>query len=78
MEKYFLMQTKRTGGTFDKGVVVKDTMDDALQGYHAYLGAYAFGHDEATDYVFAAVFDQTGLMIEWYVYNNTEPENAEQ
>lgn len=74
MEKYFLMQIKRTNGTVEKGVVVKDTLDDILQGYHAYLGAYAFGHDANTDYVFAAVFNQTGLMIEWHVYDKTNQE----
>lgn len=77
MKKYFLMQIKRTNGTIEKGVVVKDTLEGALQGYHAYLGAYGFGNNANTDYVFAAVFDVTGLMVEWYVYDNTNVPESE-
>ena len=43
--KFFLHQIKRTNGTFDKGIVVKDTYEAAKQGYYAYLGAYAYDHD---------------------------------
>jgi len=72
MEKYLPVQVKRTNGTIDKGVVVKDVLSDALQGYHAYLGAYAFNHDPNTDYVFAAVFDHGGEMLEQYVDDRTD------
>ena len=51
MEKYFLTQIKRTNEIFEKGCVVKDTLDAVKQSYHAYLGAYAYGHDVNTDYV---------------------------
>ena len=51
MDKFFLHQIKRTNGVIEKGIVVKDSYADAKQGYHAYLGAYAYGHDAATDYV---------------------------
>lgn len=51
INKYFLHQIKSTNGTIEKGIVVKDTYDDAKQAYHAYLGAYAYGHDENTDFV---------------------------
>lgn len=60
---YFLMQAKhnKTTDTWDKGVVVKfdptkDNREEALQGYHAYLGAYAYGHDPNCDYVICAIF----------------------
>lgn len=65
--KYFLVQTKRTSGTIEKGVVVKDTLDDAKQGFHAYMSAYAYGHDKdkegniKTDFVMAEVLDEKGL-----------------
>ena len=49
--KYFLHQIKRTNGTFDKGIVVKDSYEAALQSYHAYLGAYAYGQNADTDFV---------------------------
>ena len=32
--KYFLHQIKHTNGNFDKGIVVKDTYEAALQSYH--------------------------------------------
>ena len=34
--KFFLHQIKRTSGTIDKGIVVKDSYEAAKQGYHAY------------------------------------------
>lgn len=49
--KFFLHQIKRTNNSFDKGVVVKDTYEAALQAYHAYLGAYAYGQNQETDFV---------------------------
>lgn len=49
--KYFLHQIKRTNGTFDKGIVVKDSYEAAIQSYHAYLGAYAYGQNADTDFV---------------------------
>jgi len=67
MDKFFLVQVKRTNGTIEKGVVVKETLDDAKQGFHAYMGAYAYGNDKdksdghiRTDYVMAQVLDSTG------------------
>lgn len=62
-EKFFLIQIKRTNGTYSKGVVVKDTKDDAKQSYHAYLSAYAFGHEAGTDYVQVAINDATGATV---------------
>lgn len=56
--KFFLHQIKRTNGTYDKGIVVKDTFDDAKQSYHAYLGAYAYGHEPNTDFVSCMITDQ--------------------
>ena len=69
MDKYFLVQIKRTKGAIEKGVVVKDTLDAAKQSYHAYLGAYAFGHENGTDYVFAQIIDgNTGLGYDTKVW----------
>lgn len=61
-EKYFLVQIKHTNGVYEKGVVVKDSLNDALQSFHAYFGAYGYGHDTNTDYVQCAVLDMTGLV----------------
>lgn len=62
--KYFLAQAKRTNGNFTKGLVVHDTADAARQGFHAYLSAYAYGHESGTDYVYAAVNDSNGAVVE--------------
>lgn len=61
--KYFLHQIKRTNGVFDKGIVVKDTLEAAQQGYHAYLGAYAYGQNAETDFVFVAISDTSSTFL---------------
>lgn len=71
MNAYFLMQVKHnsTTDTWEKGVVVKAEGDGnnrsaALQAYHAYLGAYAYGHDPNTDYVYCQIIDSaTGVTV---------------
>ena len=66
MDKFFLVQVKRTNDVIEKGVAVKDTLDDAKQGFHAYMSAYAYGHDKdkdgniKTDYVLSQVIDSKG------------------
>ena len=80
MEKYFLTQIKRTNGTVEKGCVVKDTLDEVRQSYHAYLGAYAYGHDANTDYVQCHVTNarggiENGLSEVWN--NIPEPEKED-
>ena len=77
MDKFFLIQIKRTNGTIEKGVVVKDTFDAAKQSYHAYLGAYAFGKDANTDYVMVEIIDSKGLGLKgeyWEKVTAPEPE----
>jgi len=62
--KYFMHQIKRTNGTIDKGIVVKDTYEGALQSYHAYLGAYAYGQQKDTDFVSCMITDMiTGEIM---------------
>lgn len=64
--KYFLHQIKHTGGAYEKGIVIKDTLNDALQSFHAYLGAYAYGHDNATDMVSCLITDSNGAIVTPY------------
>ena len=61
--KFFLHEIKRTGETINKGIVVADTYDAAKQGYHAYLGAYAYGHEANTDFVSCMITDMTGMVL---------------
>ena len=76
---YFLHQRKHDKNGWNKGIVVKEdkptekeNYDDALQGYHAYLGAYAYGHDANTDYVAAEVQDMDGNRLIWEVWRVPE------
>ena len=69
-EKYFLSQIKRaTDGTYTKGVVVHDSKDNALNGFHAYFGAYGYGKDANCDYVACFVSDMSGAVIKSEVDN---------
>lgn len=63
MNKWFLVQIKRTSGTYEKGVVVKETEDAAKQSFFAYLGAYGFGHDANTDYVQVCILTDDGRIV---------------
>ena len=74
MDKYYLVQVKRTNGTISKGVVVKDTLDGAKQSYHAYLGAYAYGNDKDTDYVMVEILNGAGLGIQADYWEAPQPE----
>lgn len=79
-EKFFLVQIKRTNGNYEKGVVVKDSLDAARQSYHAYLGAYGYGHDENTDFVECLIVDDKGVRQDFTVDDRRplpEPEEGE-
>ena len=74
MDKYYLVQVKRTKGVIEKGVVVKDTLDAAKQSYHAYLGAYAYGNNEDTDYVMVEILNGRGLGMAGEYWEKEVPE----
>lgn len=63
--KYFLHQIKHNvnADTFDKGIVVKDTLEAAKQSYHAYLGAYAYGQSPDTDFVSTEITNTDGASL---------------
>ena len=78
-EKYFMHEIKRTNDAFDKGIVVKDTLDGAKQAYHAYLGAYAYGNNVGTDFVSCLITDMNGSILYAETWNApNEPINAEE
>ena len=64
INKFFLTQVKRTNGTIEKGCVVKDSADEVLQSFHSYLGAYAYGHDQNTDYVYVEAVNEDGIELD--------------
>lgn len=61
--KYFLHQVRMGKTNTTKGIVIHDTFDAAKQGYHAYLGAYAYGHDEDAVCVQAMITDRSGQIL---------------
>ena len=71
--KFFLHEIKRTGETINKGIVVADTFDAAKQGYHAYLGAYAYGHEANTDFVSCMITDMLGTILMAETWNAPAP-----
>lgn len=79
VEKWFLSQIKRaTDGTYTKGVVVHDTKDNALNGFHAYFGAYGYGRDASCDYVACFVSDMSGAIIKSEVDDRIEREESQE
>lgn len=60
---FFLHQIKHTNDAYDKGIVVKETLDAVKQSYHAYLGAYAYDHDQNTDFVSCMISDDNGSIL---------------
>ena len=76
METCFLVQIKHDGGNWDKGVVVKDSLDGALQGFHAYFGAYGYGNKEACDYVQCLVVTDDGRVVKSEVDDRREEAEA--
>lgn len=79
--KIFLARVKRNvEGVYEKGLEVRNSMDDARQGFHAYMAAYAYGHDATVEYVQCMVFDQGGLIRlneQWTAPETTPEPNAE-
>lgn len=71
--KFFLHEIKRTGETINKGIVVADTYDAALQGYHAYLGAYAYNHEANTNFVSCMITDMSGSVLIAETWNAPAP-----
>lgn len=70
---YFLHQIKRTNNTYDKGIVVKDSYEAVKQGYHAYLGAYAYGQHSETDFVSCEITDVYGTRLMFETWWDQQP-----
>jgi hypothetical protein len=58
--------------------VIHDTKDNALNGFHAYFGAYGYGKDANTDYVACFVSDMSGAIIKSEVDNRIPGEIEEE
>lgn len=54
--------TKEGSAAWDKGIEVHATEESANQSYHAYLGAYGYGHDANIDFVSCEITDGMGRI----------------
>lgn len=52
--------SKEGSAAWDKGVEIHATYEAAKQSYHAYLGAYAYGHAADIDFVSCEITDGLG------------------
>ena len=60
----FVNQKKhRTTGAWDNGCVVRDTVNDALHQYHAFMSTYGYGYDATVDYCSCSVESESGAII---------------
>ena len=66
---YFLTRIKQTNGEITKGCEVHNTLESARQAFHAYLGAYGYGHEAGTDYVAVYIVDMNGNYLDACVDN---------
>lgn len=76
MAEVFMARAKRNAstGVWEKGLEVRPSLDDAKQGFHAYMAAYAYGHDQNTDKVNCLVFDQDNMVRISEVWEAPQPE----
>lgn len=60
---FFIHEIKKTDQGYEKGIVVKETVEEAKQVYHAYLGAYAYGKDVNTTFVDCMITEENSNLI---------------
>ena len=64
MDKFFFHDIRGGNGVVArKGIEVKNSYEAAIQSYHAYLGAYAYGHEANTDFVSVFITDGNGGIL---------------
>ena len=75
---FFMHRIKCKNETYDKGIEVHQTMDSAKQSYHAYMGAYGYGHEQGTTFVNCMISDELGTILMGECWNKpVEPEPEE-
>ena len=74
--KFFVSRIRRVNGTFDKGVEIKDTFDEAKQAFHAQMAGWAYGANKDCTFCSALIMDSTGAILHPYceTWNAPEPE----
>lgn len=74
MNQFFMHRIKHDNSkdgsaAWDKGIEIHDTLESAKQAYHAYLGAYAYGHAASIDYVSCEITETSGMKLEGETWN---------
>lgn len=74
--KVFLARIKRTEatGAYEKGLEVRNSVDDAMQGFHAYMAAYGYDHDATVDFCQCMVFTKNNIVLKAETWTKPEPE----
>lgn len=70
--KFFMTRIRRTDNTFDKGVEVHDSLNEAKGAYYAYLGAYGYGRRADTDFCSVIISDMSGTIVTKETWNKAE------
>lgn len=79
--KYFMHRIKEENGTFDKGIEVHDTFNDAIRSFHAYM-AYGYDNPNKPNVTFLSckITDRSGQVLKpydgLYVKEEVEPEEV--
>ncbi len=64
---FFFHHIRRTNGTIDKQIDICETFDEAKHGFRSFMGNYAYGNRQDTDFVSAMITDKSGNAIDPYV-----------
>ena len=78
---FFVIQKKKTtAGAWNNNVHVKETLNEALHQFHAFMSTYAYGQDANLDYCACEVQTQDGRNIKSEIDDRiapaAEPEEA--
>lgn len=60
---YFVIQKKKNGDVWDNNVHVKNTLNEALHQFHAFMSTYAYGQAENVTYAACSVQSSNGSII---------------
>ena len=61
---YFVNQKKhKNSGTWDNNCHTKNTLDEAMHQFHAFMSTYAYGQDETVDYASCSVEAMDGRIV---------------
>ena len=67
---FFVNQKKhKTNDTWDNNAHVKETFNEAMHQYHAFLSTYGYGQDATIDYVSCSVETMDGRIMRSEVDN---------